>query len=176
MPHTLILRRAANRDLVLPVKPTCNPRPALLFDGECGLCNRVVRVLLRLDRGGSLVFGPLQDPPAQGFLRSHGLPTRDFDSMVFVPDWNRREQPGFLLRTDGVLAALRFCGGAGRILGRRIPDRRPLAIPGLRRLEAAAPGAAGVGGAVSGVMGSEPANFAPSRENGLEALAVLCVT
>jgi predicted DCC family thiol-disulfide oxidoreductase YuxK len=116
MPHTLILRRAANRDLVLPVKPTCNPRPALLFDGECGLCNRVVRVLLRLDRGGSLVFGPLQDPPAQGFLRSHGLPTRDFDSMVFVPDWNRREQPGFLLRTDGVLAALRFCGGAGRIL------------------------------------------------------------
>ena len=93
----------------------------LLFDGACGLCHRVVRLLLRLDRGARLRFAPLQGPAAQAFLRAHGLPAADFDSLVFVPDWARRDALGpgaakFLLRTDGAIAALRGCGGAGRVL------------------------------------------------------------
>jgi predicted DCC family thiol-disulfide oxidoreductase YuxK len=90
--------------------------PVLLFDGECGLCNRIVRILLRIDRGGRLRFSPLQGPAAQGFLRANGLPTEDFDSLVFVPEWGRREGNVFLLRTDGVIGALRALGGAARIL------------------------------------------------------------
>jgi len=93
-----------------------HPGPVLLFDGECGLCNRVVRVLLRLDGGARLRFAPLQGPAAQGFLRRHGLPVEDFDSLVFVPDWAERDRPEFLRRTDGAIAALRVCGGAGRML------------------------------------------------------------
>ncbi|HTB80104.1 MAG TPA: DCC1-like thiol-disulfide oxidoreductase family protein [Opitutaceae bacterium] len=96
-------------------------RPVLLFDGECGLCNRVVRFLLRLDRHGRLRFAPLQGPAAQEFLRTHGLPAEDFSTLVFVPDWTpstssgqgRREDPQFFLRTDGAIAALRACGGTG---------------------------------------------------------------
>ena len=88
----------------------------LLYDGECGLCNRVVRMLLRLDRRGRLSFAPLQGGPAQEFLRSHNLPARDFDSLVFVPDWASRGQPGYLLRTEGIRAALRLCGAAGCLL------------------------------------------------------------
>jgi predicted DCC family thiol-disulfide oxidoreductase YuxK len=90
--------------------------PVLLFDGECGLCNRVVRLLLRLDRPGRLRFAPLQGAPAQAFLRAQGLPTREFSSLVFVPDWAQRDRPGLQLRTAGVIAALRTVGGAGRIL------------------------------------------------------------
>ena len=90
--------------------------PVLLFDGECGLCNRIVRILLRIDRGGRLRFSPLQGPAAQGFLRANGLPTEDFDSLVFVPEWGRREGNVFLLRTDGVIAALRALGGPARIM------------------------------------------------------------
>lgn len=90
--------------------------PVLLFDGDCGLCQRVVRLLLRLDRAGRLYFSALQSPSAQGFLRAHGLPTKDFDSLVFVPDWGHRSEPEFLLRTDGAIAALRACGGRGRAL------------------------------------------------------------
>jgi predicted DCC family thiol-disulfide oxidoreductase YuxK len=84
--------------------------PVLLFDGECGLCQRIVRWLLRLDRGGVLRFAPLQGPAAQGFLRQHGLPADDFDSLVFVPDWSCRAEKNYLLRTDGVVAALRAAG------------------------------------------------------------------
>jgi hypothetical protein len=48
------------------------PDPVLLFDGECGLCQRLVRVLLGLDRRGRLRFAPLQGPAAQSYLRQHG--------------------------------------------------------------------------------------------------------
>ncbi len=90
--------------------------PVLLFDGECGLCNRVVRLLLRIDRRGTLRFAPLQGPPAQAFLRAHGMQAGDFSTIVFVPDWGRRERTDFLIRTAGVIAALRAAGGAGRPL------------------------------------------------------------
>jgi len=90
--------------------------PVLLFDGECGLCNRIVRLLLRLDRGERLRFARLQGEAGQAYLRAHGLPAADFDSLVFVPDWARREQREFLLRTDGVIAALRGGGGLSRML------------------------------------------------------------
>ena len=89
------------------------PGPVLLFDGECGLCNRVVRLLLRFDAEGRLRFAALQSVPAQEFLRRHGLPAADFDSLVFVPDWARRGEKKFLLRTDGVIAALRAGGPLG---------------------------------------------------------------
>lgn len=90
--------------------------PVLFFDGTCGLCNRIVRLLLRWDRRGLLKFAPLQGPTAQAYLRTHGLPTEDFDSLVFVPDWARRERPDYLVRTDGALAAARAVGGFGRML------------------------------------------------------------
>ena len=84
--------------------------PVLLFDGECGLCQRIVRRLLRIDRAGRLYFAPLQGAAAQEFLRGRGLPTADFDTLIFVPDWRSRTHGPFLVRTDGVIAALRATG------------------------------------------------------------------
>jgi predicted DCC family thiol-disulfide oxidoreductase YuxK len=91
--------------------------PVLLYDGECGLCNRVVRWLLSLDRKGNLRFAPLQGPTAQAYLRAHHLPTADFSTLVFVPNWPLGAAAP-LLRTDGVIAALRAVGrgGVGRML------------------------------------------------------------
>lgn len=87
------------------------PVPLLFFDGDCGLCNRIVRVLLRLDRRGRLRFAPLQGRAGQGYLTAHELPIFDFETLIFVPDWNRRDEPDYLTRTDGVVAALRVVGG-----------------------------------------------------------------
>ena len=97
------------------------PGPVLFFDEECGLCNRCVRLLLRMDRNRRLRFAPLQGPAAQSWLRAQGLPTDDFDSMILVSDWSRREQSSYLLRTDAVLEALHVVGGGWRtIAGLRI--------------------------------------------------------
>ena len=96
--------------------PTPLRQAVLLYDGQCGLCNRIVVVLLRTDRQGRLRFAPLQSEPAQAYLRSVGLPTKDFDSLVFVPDWNRPLEAPPLVRTDGVLAACAEVGGGWRVL------------------------------------------------------------
>ncbi len=90
--------------------------PVLLFDGGCGLCHGIVRALLRLDCQARLRFAPLQGPAAQAYLRTHGLPTADFDTLVYVPAWARRDRREFLLRTAGMIAALRAIGGVGRPL------------------------------------------------------------
>jgi len=90
--------------------------PVLLYDGTCGLCNRIVRLLLRTDAVGRLRYAPLQGAPAQAYLRAQGLPTVDFDTLVFVPDWNAPDRSGPLLRTDGALAAGAVVGGPWRII------------------------------------------------------------
>ena len=92
------------------------PQPVLLYDGQCGLCHRVVHCLLRSDAAGRLRFAPLQSPPAQAYLMAQGLPTEDFDSLVFVPDWNKPVPGGYKLRTDGVLAAAAEVGGWWRLV------------------------------------------------------------
>ena len=97
-------------------RPTAGSGPVLLYDGECGLCNAVVRFLLRRDKRGRLRFAPLQSGPAQAYLRARGLPTGDFDSLVFVPDWEQPESAAPRLRTDGALSALHELGGAWRVV------------------------------------------------------------
>lgn len=98
--------------------PESTPRPVLLYDGDCGLCQRVVRRLLKADRAGRLHYAPLQSEPAQIYLRAQGLPTADFDSLVFVPDWNQPKPGGYQLRTDGALGACAVVGGGlGRATG-----------------------------------------------------------
>lgn len=89
--------------------------PVLLFDGECALCARVVRMLRALDHHQRLRFAPLQSSAAQRYLIEQGLPTSDFDSLVYVPEWGQpKAEP--LFRTDGALAALAAVGGIGRML------------------------------------------------------------
>jgi predicted DCC family thiol-disulfide oxidoreductase YuxK len=90
--------------------------PVLLYDGKCGLCNGVVRFILRHDPNARIHFAPLQSAPAQEFLRSEGLPADDFDSLVFVPDWGNPERGAHLLRTGGAMAALAELGGAWRMV------------------------------------------------------------
>jgi len=67
-------------------------------------------LLLRLDRRAGLRFAALQGSAAQAYLRAHGLPTKDFDTLIYVPDWSQRDRQDYLLRTNGVIAALRTTG------------------------------------------------------------------
>ena len=99
----------------LPVRDDAR-RPVLLYDGECGLCAAVVRLLLREDAMGRLRFSPLQGAPAQAYLRAQGLPAADFDSLVFVPDWERTGSIEPLLRSAGAFAAADEPGGICRVI------------------------------------------------------------
>lgn len=94
----------------LPSKPAVYVGPVLLFDGECALCRTLTGLLLRWDRSGALRLAALQGPAAQAYLRRHGLPTRDFDTLIWVPCWGETDDGRRLVRTDGVVAALRALG------------------------------------------------------------------
>lgn len=99
----------------LPVRRDAR-QPVLFYDGECGLCNGVLRFLIREDVTARMKFAPLQSAPAQAYLRARGLPTKDFDSLVFVADWHRPEVAAPQLRTGGVCAALDEVGGLWRVI------------------------------------------------------------
>ncbi len=90
--------------------------PVLLYDGECGLCNRIVRLLLWTDKAGRLSYAPLQSELGQAYLKLWGLPTKDFDSLVFAPNWEAPDRFAPLRRTDGALAAAAEVGGIWRLV------------------------------------------------------------
>jgi predicted DCC family thiol-disulfide oxidoreductase YuxK len=112
--------------LTLPSADSNPNGPILFFDGECGLCRVLVRRLMALDRHGGLRFAPLQGATAQVWLRERGLPTDDFQSLIFLPE-GLQGRCGHLRRTDGIVAALHAIGhphlaGALRFLPRRGRD------------------------------------------------------
>lgn len=91
--------------------------PVLLYDGECGLCDRTVQKLLRWDRRARLKFAPLQSPTAQEFLKCHGLALTDFSTVILVEDWHDRERSAFRIRSAAVAASMRECGGLAELGG-----------------------------------------------------------
>ena len=80
--------------------------PILLYDGVCGLCNRLVQFVLRRDAAGVFRFASLQSELAQRILARHGMDARDLDSVYVVLD---SDQPGesVLARSDAVIFILR---------------------------------------------------------------------
>jgi len=90
--------------------------PVLLFDGLCGLCNRTVRLLLRLDRRGALRFAPLEGDLAAAVKGRH--PEVDqVDTLVLVERWGDAAGERALVRSDAVLALARHLGGPWRLAG-----------------------------------------------------------
>jgi predicted DCC family thiol-disulfide oxidoreductase YuxK len=82
----------------------------VLYDGVCGLCNRLVSFLRRHDRRDQFRFAPLQSQFAQARLRHHGLNTRDFDSVVVLADFGQQNERA-ITRSHAVLKTLEQLGG-----------------------------------------------------------------
>ena len=88
--------------------------PVLLYDGVCGICNRSVQTILRLDRRGTLRFAALDSDFARGVIQRHPE-LQTVDSMVFV------QNPGcpderVSIRSASALQVARYLGGPFRVL------------------------------------------------------------
>ncbi|PYX56478.1 MAG: thiol-disulfide oxidoreductase [Acidobacteria bacterium] len=95
--------------------------PIILYDGVCGLCNRLNQFVLRRDREGIVRFASLQSPLAARILARHGVNPQDLDSVYVVlnHDLTKEAQPDerLLPRSDAVIFALKRLGGIWKVLG-----------------------------------------------------------
>lgn len=96
----------------------------LLYDGTCGLCDRLVYFLLRRDRSRRIRFAPLQGPVARSALP--GVDLSKLDTVYAIADWQTPRQR-VLERSRAVLHAVAQLGVGWRVLA-RIGGLVPLAI------------------------------------------------
>jgi len=69
----------------VPAESSSPPLPLIvLFDGECGLCNRAVDFLLRHDSGRRFRFASLQSAVGRDLLNKHGLDSEQINSVVLI--------------------------------------------------------------------------------------------
>ena len=88
----------------------------ILYDGVCGLCNRLNRFVIRRDRKGSFRFASLQSHFAAEALAAYGKDPRDLDTLYVIA------RPGtpsesLLVRSEAVFFILRELGGLWRLAG-----------------------------------------------------------
>jgi predicted DCC family thiol-disulfide oxidoreductase YuxK len=113
------------RMVSIPLMPP-SANPVLLYDGVCGLCNRLVRFTLKHDHQDLFQFASLQGPTASRILERHGASAADLDTFFVVTDF---QQPGerLLARSDAAVFVLQELGRKWQTLGaifRTLP--RPL--------------------------------------------------
>jgi predicted DCC family thiol-disulfide oxidoreductase YuxK len=62
------------------------PPRIVLYDGVCGLCNKTVTLLLRIDRRHAFHYAPLQGETAARLKAMHPAIPADLDSVVYVEE------------------------------------------------------------------------------------------
>jgi predicted DCC family thiol-disulfide oxidoreductase YuxK len=89
------------------------PPPILLYDGVCGLCNRLVQFILRRDHNAIFRFASLQSALAHRILTRHGANSTDLDTVYVVVNHELPDE-SLLSRSDAVLFILHQLGGLSR--------------------------------------------------------------
>ncbi|HKG61170.1 MAG TPA: thiol-disulfide oxidoreductase DCC family protein [Pyrinomonadaceae bacterium] len=84
--------------------------PIILYDGVCGLCNRLIQFLLKHDKEGRLRFASLQSEFAEKVLGRHGCDPKDLDTVHVVENYDQADER-VLQRSDAILRAGRELGG-----------------------------------------------------------------
>lgn len=92
------------------------PNPIVLYDGVCGLCNRLVQFLLKRDTHDRFRFASLQSAFGQEILKRHGADPLDLDTFYVVLNYGQTSER-LLARSDGVVYALTALGGIWKIAG-----------------------------------------------------------
>lgn len=95
----------------------------LLYDAECGFCQRSIRFVFARDPHGRIRFASLQSDVGRRLLRAHGLPADKPDSLVLIHEGRAHE------RSTGALVAGRllrwpwsWLSAMGLIVPRRARD------------------------------------------------------
>jgi predicted DCC family thiol-disulfide oxidoreductase YuxK len=86
----------------------------VLYDGVCGLCNRLNQFLLKRDEHDRLRFASLQSDLARKILKRHGADPSDLDTVYVVEDYDSPSERLFE-RSNAILRALEALGGIWKL-------------------------------------------------------------
>lgn len=90
--------------------------PILLYDGVCGLCNRLNQFVLRHDPDRVFRFASLQSALAARILARHGKDPADLDTLYAVVNPDQPDER-LLARSDAAIFVLKQLGRFWRFLG-----------------------------------------------------------
>ena len=90
--------------------------PILLYDGVCGLCNRLNQFVLRRDPAGIFRFASLQSALAARILSRRGADAADLDTVYVVVNPDQPDEY-LLARSDAAIFVLKQLGGFWGLLG-----------------------------------------------------------
>lgn len=91
-----------------------NTGPVLVYDGDCGFCDRSIRRVLARDSNGALHFAARDSNYGRALLARHPKLV-DVDSLLWVePEFGGREE--IFTRFDAVMRTARYLGGMSRLL------------------------------------------------------------
>ena len=88
--------------------------PIVLYDGVCGLCNRLIQFLLKHDKHDRFRFASLQSEFATTPLQRHGVDASDLDTVCVVLNYGEPNEQ-VLKRSDAILHLGHELGGIWRI-------------------------------------------------------------
>jgi predicted DCC family thiol-disulfide oxidoreductase YuxK len=108
------LHRRRSRSMQV-MSPSTQPPHAILYDGVCGLCNRLVRFILPRDRRERFRFAPLQGAWARSLLLRHGQDPNVLETFWAVEHVGTPRER-VLPRSAGILMVLRELGLPWRAL------------------------------------------------------------
>ena len=83
----------------------------VFYDGNCGLCDQVVQVLLKVDTDEIFVFAPLQGTTAVQYLQHLPPEQKNLDSIILVENFRSNRPQTFVLSK----AVFRICWLLGRL-------------------------------------------------------------
>jgi predicted DCC family thiol-disulfide oxidoreductase YuxK len=108
--------------LVRLIRHIMESHPIVLYDGVCGLCNRLIQFLLKRDRKDRLRFASLQSEFAKDALQRHGLEASDLDTVQVIVNAGQADEK-VLARSDAIIYLLEELGGIWTLasLGKIIP-------------------------------------------------------
>lgn len=88
----------------------------IFYDGNCGLCDKVVQLVLKIDTQEIFLFAPLQGKTAAKMLQALPQEVREADSVILIEQF-RGEKPAILIFGKAAFRILWLIGGWWTPLG-----------------------------------------------------------
>ncbi len=115
LPFSLVVPFLFHPRWLKPRYATGDGKQLLFFDGECGLCSRLVRLLLIEDLHHVLHYAPLEGETAKELLRKYPqLEQYHGETLVYVRNWGAHQEEVYV-KSEGALRVAGDIGGIDRL-------------------------------------------------------------